>query len=45
MLDPISQKSRFLSPEPHKKLDNNPGTRFVGNHGTFPAHPRVDTNP
>ena len=46
MLDPISQMSRFLSPEHHKKLDNLPRMSFVGKaYGSFPAILRVDTNP
>jgi hypothetical protein len=45
MLDPISQKSRFLSPELHKKLDNLPRMSSLGKAGKIPTNPRVDTNP
>ena len=45
MLDPISQKSRFLSRELHKKLDNLPRMRSVGKASNFQSNVRVDTNP
>ncbi len=46
MLDPISQMSRFLSPERHKKLDNLPRMSFVGKtYGSFPAIPALTLTP